>query len=421
MKRAALDPPSGFPKAAPGCFQSVELLTEPEAAANAYSRILWSPDEHEREKWVMTIDWGAGTLDIVISRMCRDDTGVARVTSVFPPYGDPSFGGFDMDDALVREVHATLGLQKLDPLAEADLRREVETGKITLSTKPTADRWIAVAGQSLRLSMARDEQSIPASERSQNWVVLNEVLGGILDRFKGHVRLALDKGGLRSSDLGGIILVGGPMFMPCVREALTGVFEDNPHILRLLRGIRAPADFLVSPMEAVVRGALMREPGGPLPPRRVSRSYGFLLDGDVGDVLVDQGTPLPEGSRPLARDAKHIGVHGMSAGGSVVVSLLQVEKDTLDGTKHYKKGQYPFTPLVRDEGGAQIRVELNVSADEEVFLKVADETESQLSTLEIPTYENRQDRDPGIQLASTKDGRNRERPQAPPGCCGCDA
>ena len=87
LKRAALDPPPGSPNGTPGRFRSVELLTEPEAAGNAYSPVLWSAHDRQREKWVMTIVWSADTLDVVISRMCRDDTGVARVTSVFPPYG----------------------------------------------------------------------------------------------------------------------------------------------------------------------------------------------------------------------------------------------------------------------------------------------------------------------------------------------
>ena len=125
--------------------------------------------------------------------------------------------------------------------------------------------------------MARDEESIPASERSQNWVVLNEVLGGILDRFKGLMRLALDNAGLRSWDLGGIILVGEPMFMCCVRDAVADVFRDNYRILQFLRGIRRPADFPVSPIEAVVRGALTREPGGPPPAAAVA-----LIEGNQG-------------------------------------------------------------------------------------------------------------------------------------------
>ena len=391
LKRAALDPPPGSPKGTPGCFRSVELLTEPEAAANAYSRILWSPDDPEHEKWVMTIDWGAGTLDIVISRMCRDDTGVARVTSVFPAYGDPSFGGFDMDDALVREVHATLGIAGLTPTAEADLRRMVERAKIALSTKPTTECWVAVAGRSLRLSMARDDESIPASERAQTWIVLNEVLDGILNRFRAHMRQAREKAGLRGSDIGGIILVGGPMYMPCVREAIAGEFWDNPRVLQFLRTIRTPDDFPVSPMEAVVRGSLMREPGGPPVSRVASRSYGYLLAGDVGDILVEEGFPLP-----VSRQAEHIGIRRITAGGSVAVSLLQVEKHTVDGTKCYRKGRYPFTPLVRDGERARIGVELDVSVDEELVLKVADETESQLPVMTLRLAQHEVHKIPGF-------------------------
>ena len=360
----------------------------------------------------MTIDWGAGTLDIVISRMCRDDTGVARVTSVRPAYGDPSFGGFDMDDALVREAHATLGLAELAPTAEADLRRALERGKIVLSTKPTTECWVGSGGPALRLCMARDPESIPASERTQNWVVLTEVLGGILDRFKAHVRQARVKAGLGGSDLGGIILVGGPTYMPCVRQAIAEEFWDNPRILRFLQSIRTPEDFPVSPMEAVVRGSLMREPGGPPVKPVASRNHGYLLAGDVGDILVEEGTPLP-----VSRQAQHIGIRRIAPGSSVAVALLQVEKDKVDGTTCYRKGRYPFTPVVREGRRARIRVELDVSVDEELVLKVADDTESQLPPMTLRLVHHEVHKIPGftkiIADPGNGDGNNPELPPEP--------
>src|SRR5690606_15987256 len=80
-------------------------------------------------------------------------------------------------------------------------------------------------------------------------------------------RIALHDAGLRSSDIGEVILVGGQTRMPKVQQAVTEVFGKEPR-----------KD--VNPDEAVALGAAIQ---------------GGVLGGDVKDVLLLDVTPLSLG------------------------------------------------------------------------------------------------------------------------------
>lgn len=118
-------------------FDEFDVITEPEAAAIAYKDII----DLESEPWVMVIDWGAGTLDIVICQFSLSGEGYPRIESIFPAYGDTHLGGIDMDDALFEEAKRLYGLDDLSPMEIGKIRSEVEKGKIYLSTNPWIQKY----------------------------------------------------------------------------------------------------------------------------------------------------------------------------------------------------------------------------------------------------------------------------------------
>lgn len=75
-------------------------------------------------------------------------------------------------------------------------------------------QYAAYRGKPISLKMARSEEDIPSDENEEEWVVLEKVLNKILDKFKTNIQYALEKDGLTPNDIGQLILVGGPMYMP---------------------------------------------------------------------------------------------------------------------------------------------------------------------------------------------------------------
>ena len=373
-------------------FEEVELITEPEAAANAYKDIL--DFSSERKKWVMTIDWGAGTLDIVISKFSLNEEGRPKIVSAFPAYGDPRLGGMDIDDALFEEVKNCSGLDDLDLTTSGKLRLEIEKGKIELSEKPTTKKFCMDKGRgkNIKVNMAVKEKDIPSGENKERWIILEKVLGknkvvnnkeSILERFKTHINFAMTKNGITTEDMDQLILVGGPMYMPCVREAIADVFEDNENVLSQLKEIDKNG-FPVSPLEAVVRGAIIKTKlsDGLI---KDSFGYGYLLDRMAGEILIHEGTVRPGKGNTLEKKEKDKLNKLMAPGEPIQVSLLK-KVTTPDGENFFRMGDYEFVPIVRM--GTAFSPILEMDSDGVITLKMVDYySSSDLFTIKLSKHQ----------------------------------
>jgi len=288
-------------------FDEIELMTEPEAAALAYKDVI----DFKSEPWVMVIDWGAGTLDIVICRFSLSEEGIPRIDSIFPAYGDTRLGGTDMDDALFEEAKRLYRLEDLSPEEAGKIRSEIEKGKIYLSTNPWIQKYATYKGRLISLKMARSEEEVPGGDK-EGWIVLESVLNEILEKFKTHIKFALEKEGLTPDDIDQLIIVGGPAYMPCVRKAIAEIFQGNEKVMKQLERIEKEG-FPVSPIEAVVRGATIYGSGSPV------RHLFSVDDGEMekslnaGDIpqklenaFKDNGLPLSENATVTKEDNKWV-------------------------------------------------------------------------------------------------------------------
>jgi molecular chaperone DnaK len=234
-------------------LEVVRIINEPTAAALAFG--LDKVGEHK----IMVFDLGGGTLDVTIMEIGE---GVFEVRSTS---GDTQLGGRDMDERLTNFVLGKFKQEsgidlKGDSMAMQRLR---EVAKIELSsvmqTNLNLPYITANASGPKHLSMTLDRSK------------LDELIQDVIERCRGPMTQALRDSKLEKSDIGKIILVGGPTRMPIVQEFVKGFMGKE-----IERG--------VDPMECVAMGAAIQA---------------GVLGGEVKDLLLLDVTPLSLGIETL--------------------------------------------------------------------------------------------------------------------------
>src|SRR6058998_3028583 len=237
-------------------LEVLRLVNEPTAAALAYGL------DKQGEGKIAVLDLGGGTFDVTLMEM---GDGVFEVVSTS---GDTQLGGMDMDNALIQwlviEFQRDHGVDLSgDRQAMQRLRDAAEKAKIELSS--TVETTLNLpfitqkGGQPLHL-----EKKLTRSK-------LEQLIEPVLERLEGPIRQAFKDGKWQFSDVGHVILVGGPTRMPVVRE-------------RFEKILGRPAERGVDPMQCVALGAAIQ---------------GGILSGEVKDILLLDVTPLSLGVETL--------------------------------------------------------------------------------------------------------------------------
>ena len=238
------------------------IINEPTAAALAYG--LDKGDTKDRK--IAVYDLGGGTFDVSIIEIANIDG--EKQFEVLATNGDTFLGGEDFDkrviDYLVEEFQKDQGIDlRKDPLALQRLKDAAERAKIELSSNQqtevnlpyvTAD---ASGPKHLNIKLTRAK--------------LEALVEDLVRKTIEPCRIALNDAGLRASDIGDVILVGGQTRMPKVQAAVAEFFGKEPR-----------KD--VNPDEAVAVGAAIQ---------------GGVLGGSVKDVLLLDVTPLSLGIETL--------------------------------------------------------------------------------------------------------------------------
>ena len=213
----------------------VVLIQEPIASAIAAG---WRSDA---EGTWMVFDLGGGTLDV---SLLETKDGRLRVVD---HAGDNFLGGKDIDEALLDwalgEIACRAGLVQLNranPRARrslARLRVACEQAKIDLSRANEA----VISVPELAAGSERDPVDIDlVLTRAQ----LDGLVTPLLERSANVIRTLLAKNHCAEADVRRVVLVGGPTFMPVVRQRIGDLFDG-----RVAEGI--------DPMTIVARGAAL--------------------------------------------------------------------------------------------------------------------------------------------------------------------
>src|SRR5512136_1368274 len=237
------------------------IINEPTAAALAFGL-----DKKEGDRKIAVYDLGGGTFDISIIEIAEVEG--EHQFEVLSTNGDTFLGGEDFDqriiDYIVTEFRKEAGVDlKNDVLALQRLKEAAEKAKIELSSSQQTD---------INLPYITADQSGPKHLTLKlTRAKFESLVEDLVQKTIAPCRIAIKDAGVKLSDIGDVILVGGMTRMPKVQETVKDFFGKEPR-----------KD--VNPDEAVAVGAAVQ---------------GSVLAGDVKDVLLLDVTPLSLGIETL--------------------------------------------------------------------------------------------------------------------------
>lgn len=221
-------------------FKHVQLLQEPVAAATAYGLIAKNKDSF----WCV-FDFGGGTFD---AALVKSEEGILSVKDTD---GDNWLGGKNLDEAIVDQLiipylQQTYAIESIleDTTKKEILRNAVkpfaEEAKIQLSFKDTHN----ILSNLGDLPFEDDNGEEPEIDITVTQKDMENVVAPIFQKTIDITKELLKRNNLKGSDLGALILVGGPTFSPILRRMLKEQVTDK-------------VDTSVDPMTVVAKGAAL--------------------------------------------------------------------------------------------------------------------------------------------------------------------
>ena len=314
------------------------IINEPTAASLAYGE-----DKQGKDRKIAVYDLGGGTFDISIIEIASVEG--EHQFEVMSTNGDTFLGGEDFDqrliDYVVTEFKRDQGVDlKNDVLALQRLKESAEKAKIELSSSQQTE---------INLPYITADKSGPKHLSIKITRAKFEALvEDLIERTIEPCRIAIKDAGVKLSDVGDVILVGGMTRMPKVQEKVKEFFGKEPR-----------KD--VNPDEAVAVGAAIQA---------------GVLQGDVKDVLLLDVTPLSLGIETLGgvmtkliqknttipTKAQQVFSTADDNQAAVTIHVLQGERDVASGNKSL--GQFNLEGIPpAPRGLPQIEVTFDIDAN----------------------------------------------------------
>lgn len=221
-------------------FKHIELLQEPVAAATAYGL-----GSKSKDGFWLVFDFGGGTFD---AALIKAEEGILAVKDTD---GDVWLGGKNLDEAIVDQIIIP-NLQQnyaINSILEDTDKKEIlrnavkffaEEAKIQLSFKDSHN-ILSNLGDLPFEDDSGDEPEIDVLVTQKD---MENVVAPIFQKAIDITKELLKRNNLKGSDLGALILVGGPTYSPILRRMLKEQITDK-------------VDTSVDPMTVVAKGAAL--------------------------------------------------------------------------------------------------------------------------------------------------------------------
>ncbi len=329
------------------------IINEPTAAALAYGL------DKKNAHIIAVYDLGGGTFDISILEL---GDGVYEVKSTS---GDTHLGGDDFDQVIIdyladefKKEH-NVDLRK-DSQALQRLKESAEKAKIELSSSQEAsiNQPFITQGKDgpLHLTMTLTRAK------------LEQLVDELIQKTLKPLELALKDAGMKPSDIGEVVLVGGMTRMPKIVETVTKFFGKEPNKS-------------VNPDEVVAVGAAIQ---------------GGVLGGEVKDVLLLDVTPLTLGletlggvSTPLIPRNTTIPTSKSQVFSTAADNQTQVEINILQGerpmaTDNKSLGRFVLSGIPpAPRGMPQVEVTFDIDANGILNVKAQDKATGKEQSIKI--------------------------------------
>jgi len=288
----------------------LRVIAEPTAA------ILSSNIDMKKGGKYMVTDFGGSTLDNSVADICDG------VVEILATNGDVYLGGSDIDKEVAKWIvdeyrkQSSIDLNG-DSQAMSRVIEAAEKAKIELSSSATAEisiPYITVKGnvpQHLTMQLTKSN--------------FERLITPIVDKLINCAKKAVESAAIKSSDLDGILLVGGSCRIPLVQERLTKEFG-----VQLIKS--SNLDLAVAEGAAIQANTLIGGEGANeiLLLDVTPMNYSIETEGGVATTLIESNTTIPckksqifstavdnqpavtihvlNGLRPMAKDNKTVGM-----------------------------------------------------------------------------------------------------------------
>ena len=221
-------------------FKHIELLNEPVAAATAYGL-----DSKNKDGFWLVFDFGGGTFDVALIKAAEG------ILTVKDTDGDNWLGGKNLDEAIVDQIIIPNLQEKfaIESILEDADKREIlrnavkfyaEEAKIQLSSNETYN----ILSNLGDFPFEDDNGEEPEIDVLVTQKDMEKVVAPFFQKAIDIAKELIKRNNLKGSDLGALILVGGPTYSPILRRMLKEQITDK-------------VDTTVDPMTAVAKGAAL--------------------------------------------------------------------------------------------------------------------------------------------------------------------